>query len=260
MKIINQQIGTICVVLLLSVSIKAQHEESYSRFSQWLIHDPLSVSNNFDNEFISQFTFVTLAVAGISIIDEHSSSYFREEYNDSRFLSFTDNFGAVKYMAPVSAAIFGTSLLTRNTKFQDAAFTSFQSVLNTAITTNISKFIFARSRPYENDGAYDFDFFHPGETSFPSGHSSTAFALFTPWVVYYPGLITYSLMAIPTGTLLARIAKGKHWASDVTAGALIGAYWGYYLSKKHLGKNEPGIEFQPFVKRNEVGFSLKASF
>ena len=260
MRILSKSIWAVCFILLLSGSINAQHEASNNRFSKWLIHDPVSVTDNFGTGFISQLTVVTLGVASISIIDEPSSIYFQEEYSNNGFLNFANHFGAVKYAAPFSAALFGTSLLTRDTKFQDAAFTSFQSVINTAITTNISKFIFSRSRPYENDGAYDFDFFTAEHNSFPSGHSSTAFALFTPWAVYYPGLITYSLMAIPTGTLIARIAKGKHWASDVTAGAAIGAYWGYYLSKKHLGENETGIEFQPFVSAGEVGFSLKASF
>lgn len=260
MRLIKTISGVFFLLLFISNSLKAQYAESNNRFSRWLLNDPLAIPGTFNSNSLSRLTLFTIGVTSISIIDEPGSSYFQKEYSRSRFLNFSNEFGAVKYIGPLSAAVFGTSLLTRNTKFQDAAFTSFQSVLNTAITVNISKFVFARSRPYENDGAYDFDFFHRGETSFPSGHSSTAFAFFTPWLMYYPGFITYSLMVVPTGTFLARIAKGKHWVSDVTAGALIGTYWGYYLSKKHMSEQGSGIEVQPFFSSEVLGLSLNISF
>ena len=64
-----------------------------------------------------------------------------------------------------------------------------------------------------------------GHASFPSGHSSLAFATATaldreteagwvPWVVYpIAGLVAWS-----------RVHDDKHWTSDVVAGAALGAW------------------------------------
>ncbi len=244
------------LITLIPFKTKAQQNTSTSRFTQWLLHDPVSFTQDFDKHNIAQIGLYSLTIAGISSIDESSSNYFTRHFSESNFTNFSNEFGEVNYAAPVSALIFGSSLLTDNTKFQDAAFTSFQTVIYTAVTVNISKFIFARSRPNEDKGAFDFDFFEFEGTSFPSGHSSTAFALFTPWVMYYPNLLTYSLMLIPTGTSIARISKGKHWATDVVAGALIGTYWGMYLSKRHKDKIHDKVFVTPFVTRNFGGVTV----
>ena len=99
------------------------------------------------------------------------------------------------------------------------------SLFYTYISVNTLKFVFARERPSQNSSPYVFNFFELNATALPSGHSSNAFALVVPWVVYYPGVVTYSLLALPVGTAIARVSKGKHWMSDVYAGALIGAFW-----------------------------------
>lgn len=206
------------------------------------------------------FGLAGIGVSTLATMDSDNSTHFRDTFYGSDYLDFSDQFGSFKYVAPVSAAVFGSTLLTKNRKLQDAAFTSFQAVLNTALTVNTAKFIFARARPFEQEGAYDFDFFDNEHSSFPSGHASTAFALVTPWVVYYPGPATYALMAIPAGTALSRIAKGKHWLSDVAAGAMIGAWWGYKLSKHHLNLRTENLEITPFAAGSGGGFNLSVSF
>jgi len=87
------------------------------------------------------------------------------------------------------------------------------------------KLAVGRSRPYETPG--DADVIRPfsGHTSFPSGHTTIAFALaagidretsarWVPWVVYpVAGLVGWS-----------RLRDDKHWTSDVVAGALLGTW------------------------------------
>ncbi len=243
-------------VLIAQASV-AQESQSTSRFAKWLVNDPILAVKEFRANQL-----VTLGIAGFGVgtltnVDVPNSMYFQSTYKDSEYLNVVNEFGTFKIVAPASAALFGLSLLSPNQKFQDAAFTSFQAVLNTAVTVNAAKFMFARSRPYQKDGAFDFDYFEQGETSFPSGHASTAFALITPWVAYYPKPITYSLFLIPISTSVARIAKGKHWLSDVTAGALIGTYWGYYLSKKHMNLNKPNFEITPMFQGGGGGVNIK---
>lgn len=229
--------AVLLLILFLTQGALAQDYNSSKRFSQWFINDPGSFAKDLTPTKLVRAGFIGIGLGSLTNFDEANSSYLQRTYYDSNYLKAVNEFGTFRIIAPASAVLFGATLLTNNNKLQDAAFTSFQAVINTAITVNISKFVFARSRPNEFDGAHDFDFFHPGETSFPSGHASTAFALFVPWVAYYPNAFTYSLLAIPITTSIARIADGKHWMSDVTAGALIGAYWGMYLSKQHQRAN-----------------------
>lgn len=201
-----------------------------------------------------------MGIAAISASDANISSSLRRNYAHSPVLDFTNRWGAWNTVVPVSAGIFGTSLLTDNTKFQDAAFTSLQSLIMTNLTVNAGKFLFARQRPTHNGGPFDVEFAELGATSFPSGHTATAFAFLTPWVIYYPGPVTYSLMAIAVGTAIARVAKGRHWLSDVTAGAAIGFSMAYYLSKKHLNIQSERVEIMPVASRNSVALSVNLSF
>ncbi|MDZ7681984.1 MAG: hypothetical protein U5J63_09815 [Fodinibius sp.] len=57
-------------------------------------------------------------------------------------LNFANKWGDLNVIAPLSAGVFATSLLTGNTKFQDAAYTSLQSLLIANLTVNAGKFLF----------------------------------------------------------------------------------------------------------------------
>ncbi|WP_026690750.1 phosphatase PAP2 family protein [Alteribacter aurantiacus] len=59
------------------------------------------------------------------------------------------------------------------------------------------------------------------DSSFPSGHTTAIFSLFTPYMFYFPGLI---LILFPLALIVAisRISIGLHYPSDVIAGAALG--------------------------------------
>ena len=99
------------------------------------------------------------------------------------------------------------------------------SVAVAAVATGGLKLAVGRVRP--EDSAAESDPYQPfsGHASFPSGHSSLAFATATaldreteaywvPWVAY------------PIAALVgwSRVHDDKHWASDVVAGAALGAW------------------------------------
>jgi hypothetical protein len=110
------------------------------------------------------------------------------------------------------------------------------SALASGIITNVTKYAIGRSRPLDHEGAYKFQPFS-GRDSFSSGHTAEAFALAsvisehypTPWVQVtsygIAGLVGY-----------ARISEGRHWTSDVLAGAAIGTFVGktvVYFNQRH---------------------------
>ncbi|MEM8601739.1 MAG: phosphatase PAP2 family protein [Bacteroidota bacterium] len=175
------------------------------------------------------------------------------------FLDVGDRLGERKMALPVMA-LFGVSLLTDNDRFQDAAFTSMQSAFYATGVTMGLKSLVGRARPYTDDGSLTFVPLSPSRDyySFPSGHTTLSFAIVTPWVLYYPGPVTYSLLAVSTGTAIARIAKDEHWATDVLAGAAIGAFTGVFLARRHLREADAraAFEVQPVLGFDHVGASV----
>jgi len=175
------------------------------------------------------------------------------------FLETANPLGGPK-VAPAAAGLFAATLLTDDTRLQDAAFTSLQSILYAGTAVYSLKYTFGRFRPETGAGVREFDMFS-GNTSFPSGHTATAFALVTPWVMYYPGPVTYGLMALPIGTAVARIAKDRHWPTDVLAGAAIGYMTAQFLSNRHLNAQKrderPRIEVTPAVAPGAVGVHFR---
>jgi hypothetical protein len=259
---INLPFGiTIIAILFLFNTVDCYSQSSNpERFLQWMKNDPVTLITDIGPSQWMTMASVGVTLSIISFSDDVISRDMQAHYKNSDILGFTDQWGDWSLVTPIAAGVFGTSLLTNDTKFQDAAFTSLQSVILTNITVNAGKFLFARARPGDDGGPHDIDFVSTGETSFPSGHAATAFSLITPWLVYYPGPVTYSMLAIPVGTSIARVAKGKHWLSDVAAGAAVGFSIGYYLSKKHLNIRPENVEVIPSVGSDNFALTFSISF
>lgn len=67
------------------------------------------------------------------------------------------------------------------------------------------------------------------DPSFPSGHTTAAFAMLTPWMLAQPQLIPI-LLPVAIGVALSRIYFGLHFPSDTVAGALLGSSTALLLS------------------------------
>lgn len=248
------------ILTIASLSQACHAQESAGRFLHWLKDDPVSMFSAIGHQEVYTMASVGVGLTAISLGDDLSSLHFQQKYSKSDVLHFTNVWGDWRIAGAVSAGLFSSSLFTKNQKFQDAAFTSLQSLIMTNLTVNTAKFLFARERPEEMEGPYDFEFVETGSSSFPSGHTATAFAVLTPWVIYYPGPVTYALMTIPVGTAIARVAKGRHWLSDVTAGAAIGFSMGQYLAKKHLNVQMDRIQFMPSAGSDNLSLAVNFKF
>ncbi|MEM6647242.1 MAG: phosphatase PAP2 family protein [Bacteroidota bacterium] len=153
--------------------------------------------------------------------------------------------GNPKVIRPLGTALFVGALLSGNERFQDASFTALESVVMANFITNGLKLVFGRSRPSDDDGPYRFIPI-AGGTSFPSGHTTTAFAFVTPWVWYYPSVATPMLWGLAAGTATTRMLTRRHWLSDVVAGAFIGTATATLLSWRHQGQAADfGWAFRP---------------
>lgn len=172
-----------------------------------------------------------------------------------QYLDLTNELGGTRVAVPL-VGLFSASLLTKSTRFQDAAFTSLQAWVYAGLLTTGLKYLFGRYRPETGSPARRFDPFS-GNTSFPSGHTTAAFAIVTPWVLYYPHPVTYGLFALSAGTAIARIARNKHWPTDVLAGAAVGYFTARWLVRRHQGHTAAHLSVTPVVAADAVGLHLR---
>ncbi len=106
-----------------------------------------------------------------------------------------------------------------------------------------------------------------GEHSFPSGHTSTAFALaHFMHKEYGDRSVWYSIGAYSCATTVGimRVAKNAHWISDVVAGAGFGILSTelVYLTHQYKWDNEhiKNLDIFPWSNRKQSGLALVYTF
>lgn len=165
--------------------------------------------------------------------------------------------GNVRAVRPVSALIFVGALMADAPRAQDAAFTSLEAVLLANLVTGGLKAAVGRARPWQGEGDATFRPFS-GNTSFPSGHATTAFAFVTPWLLYYPNALTPGLLVLSTGTAFTRMLTRNHWFTDVVAGSAIGFTTAYWLTRRHQD-HARRVLLAPALVGDRVGLSLQVT-
>jgi len=96
------------------------------------------------------------------------------------------------------------------------------SVVAAEAATIALKVTAGRYRPAETDNPYIFKPFS-GHDSFPSGHTTIAFALATSLSnEIHNGWVSAALFTFATGTAWSRLNDERHWFSDVLGGAVVG--------------------------------------
>lgn len=97
----------------------------------------------------------------------------------------------------------------------------------------ILKRIFLTPRPFDLNHLQTFTLSLPGDPSFPSAHSATAFALsITIFLHDKKTGIIFIILAILVGW--ARVAANVHFPIDIVAGAIIGSIVALVIEKVHL--------------------------
>lgn len=153
--------------------------------------------------------------------------------------------GSGLYSLPLLAGIYIAG--GKSSRHKRIALTGIKAYLLSGGAAAVSKHLFHRHRPHDDDppnpdlweGPFPLTFEH---TSFPSGHATTAFAVATVLAMGYHdkiwvGITSYTLAGL---TALSRVHDGKHWGSDVVAGAALGCFIGAALNKINLKHIEIG--------------------
>lgn len=137
-------------------------------------------------------------------------------------------FGSGLYPAVLLGGFYIYGAAAKDKRAKQIALGGVQVFVMTGITTQIIKHLTHRHRPYQdnpsNPRLWEGPFTGWDYTSFPSGHTSTAFALASFISSVYKDKIWVSIVSytLATGVAWSRVYENKHWPSDVLIGAALG--------------------------------------
>ena len=164
-------------------------------------------------------------------------------YNQSVPVKFGKLWGET-YSTAVAAGVFGLhGVLTDNNSSKKIGFEIAQAALYAGGITTVLKAAIGRARPYTDKGAWTylpFSILDDGYHSFPSGHTTLAFALSTVLARNTDSGTLKVLLYIPAAlTVFSRIYQDYHWASDCVLGAAIGYAAATWVVNVHAEKDGP---------------------
>jgi undecaprenyl-diphosphatase len=181
---------------------------------------------------------------------------------DVRTARAAEHLGNPRAVGPALALAWGAGWLSGRTALADGAARTALAAGIAGAACGALKVAIGRERPYESpDHA---DRFRPfsGHESFPSGHSTVAFALAAAldresgsrWVRWtaYPaaGLVAWS-----------RVRDDRHWTSDVLAGAVLGAWTAGKVETFARARAGPGgsraLRIEPRLDAARLGIAAR---
>ena len=201
------------------------------------------------------YGFAGLNNKEVKKINTDTKSELQEDH--PKFLTKIDNY--LQYSPVVAVYALNALGIKGKNNFRDRTMIyAISTVISSATVLSLKK-ITKEERP---DGS--------GNNSFPSGHTTTAFAAaeflrmeykdVSPWY----GIAGY-ITATATGVL--RLYNNKHWVNDIVAGAGFGilstklAYWIYPCIKRKFFKDKPlNTMVMPYYQSGSAGLSLVHNF
>ncbi len=170
-------------------------------------------------------------------------------------------FGSGLYSMSGIALLGLHGIIFKNNRSLNTSLLGIKTYIITGVVVTLPKILINRHRPY-NDNPPNPNIFEGPSTklfkSYPSGHTTSAFALATIIASEYNDNLIIPVTAYSIAGLvgLSRINDNKHWASDVFGGAVLGWAMGKLLYKT----NKKNIYISPYKNKNSSGVAFNFEF
>jgi len=168
---------------------------------------------------------------------------------DGIFTGITNSAAPIAFGVPTILLFIG--LIKKDSALKRNGIYIVVSIITSATISSILKYAINKSRPFETY-TYIQNVVEGGSPSFPSGHTTDAFALATSFSLTYPKwyiIFPSYTWAIAVG--YSRMHLGVHYPSDVLVGAIIGSglAWLSYKLNKWFKKN---VNESPIIFNNNL--------
>ncbi len=210
--------------------------------------------------------WITAAVvSGVSIGLYFNDEKIQEWVLDNRTKTSGDigdkvtTLGSGYLTAAVVGGMYVYGEVADNSKAVETALLSVESFALTGVFVQVIKRVTGRHRPYTGDpyNTWGGPSLASANDSFPSGHSSSAFAVASVIAEEYDNAVVpplaYTVAAI---TGYNRMQHNAHWASDVFVGAAIGYFTGKAVVASHRSGNASRVSIAPLTDGEGPGLML----
>jgi len=188
------------------------------------------------------------AILGGALLDKPVDR-FMEKHANSRAARAWDDVG--KGMPVLLAGAAAGAVALGDARAQNMGIISLESIAGAAAVSIATKRIVGRARPSEGQGQWS-KTSDRSNASFPSNHSTVAFAAVTPFAQEYDAPWLYGLAAASS---VGRVAGRQHWVSDVVAGGVLGYAMGSWLWQTQRSNNGSSFAVAPGPKSLSVAWS-----
>lgn len=201
---------------------------------------------NFGRGIVGVFhrdTLMPLVIGGVAtggawVLDEDMRKWINPEPGDG-WGQTLETAGGPVWSSVFVASVFGAGRITHDARFRAASYDALDAALMNVVYFQTIKLVARRERPNGSNNQ-----------SFPSGHTSNAFALATVaerhygWKLGVPAYIAAGVVGA------SRMKQDMHYFSDVVAGATLG-----YI----VGRTVVRVNSRPLADGSAKGASLRLS-
>lgn len=193
-----------------------------------------------------------IAISGVTVL---AAFFYTQDVNIQKTLQKNERpflgsvstyglepWGSGLYTLPALGILYGVGVIVKNEKARYTALKGGEAYLLGFITGQVLKQLTHRHRPYADNPSNPYLWYGPfqpiSNSSFPSGHSTIAFAVATVVATSYHQTIWGPLICYSLAGLVAasRVYQNDHWFSDVFIGAALGFAIGKTIMNNHIKK------------------------
>jgi membrane-associated phospholipid phosphatase len=215
------------------------------------------------------FTFSLLIGATLAVADDdqgiQAALQARRDRRTDMIARIGRPFGDGRCVLPALGLFYCLGRLSGRDRACETALLGMESVVVSGAVTGAAKLLLHKHRP-SSGGSGDIRWggpaLSPGDLSFPSGHSTCAFAVATVVASEYRDTPMIPLLAYSAAALCAfsRLNDNAHYFSDVIVGSAIGHFTARTILARHGGDVPGRLTIAPEVSSRGIGMSLLCRF
>jgi hypothetical protein len=219
--------------------------------------------------------FAVATTAAVLFADKPVNTFTVEQIRTNKSVvsasNYVTDFGGM-YEVYTLAALGAYGVLFKKEKEKTTTLLATQAYITAAAIETAVKYLTSRQRPNyydaitgKNSHVFHGPFYHflkndnSSFQSFPSGHTTVAFAAATVFAMEYREYRVVPIIAYSAATAigLSRIVQNAHWISDVMVGAALGFLCGRQVVNNYHRYSK--LQLEKAKKKNTVSFNLNYS-